>query len=157
MGHKKKDFYERMIEPHLEEIKNAVSGGATVKEISEALGISEASLYKYQNLSEELAEALTHGRKKIVINIKNALLKRALGYEYEEKKQYITEDKYGGKKKHTEVWTRHMPPSETASAMLLRNYDKTWLDKDNVSVELKQQELELRKAIAEANNFIELE
>ena len=37
--------------------------------------------------------------------------------------------------------------------MLLRNYDKEWRDNDKTSAELKQQEADLRKAIAEANNF----
>ena len=43
--------------------------------------------------------------------------------------------------------------NETAAAMLLRNYDTKWIDKDNATTELKKQEFELRKAISESNNF----
>jgi hypothetical protein len=52
-----------------------------------------------------------------------------------------------------EEYKKHQPPSETAAAMLLRNYDKEWLDRDSISTDLKQQKLELEKAIAAANNF----
>lgn len=146
-------IYESKIKPHIEEIKKAVASGATVEEIATAFDISVSSIYKYKSQKKELKEAFTRGRGKIIIEIKGALLKKALGYEYEEKKQYITEDESGRKKKHTEIMTRHMPPSETAAAMLLRNYDQSWLDKDNISTQLKQQEMELKKAIAESNNF----
>ena len=37
--------------------------------------------------------------------------------------------------------------------MLLRNYDSEWNDRDNISNEMRKQELELRKAIARSNNF----
>ncbi len=145
--------YDTEIKPHIKEIKKAVEAGATVEEIADAFGIAESTIYKYKKEKKEFSEAFTHGRKKIIIEIKGALLKKALGYDYEEKKQYITEDASGNKKKHTEIMTRHMPPSETAGAMLLRNYDQTWLDRDNISTQLKQQEMELKKAIAESNNF----
>ena len=52
-----------------------------------------------------------------------------------------------------ESYKRYSPPSETAAGMLLRNYDKEWRDQDKTSVELRKQEHDLRKAIAEANNF----
>lgn len=145
--------YDTEIKPYIEDIKKAVEAGATVEEIANAFGINKSTLYKYKAEKKELKDAFARGRGKIIFEIKAALLKKALGYEYEEKKQYITEDDNGGKKKHTEILTKHMPPSETAGAMLLRNYDSSWLDKDNISTQLKQQELELKKAIAECNNF----
>ena len=85
----------------------------------------------------------------VVLDIKAALLKRALGFEYEERKGI----KKGDGMANVEIYKRYMPPDTTAAAMLLRNYDKEWRDKDNITSDLKQQEMELRKAIAEANNF----
>lgn len=145
--------YDTEIKPYIADIKKAVESGATVEEIAAAFNINVSTLYKYKKEKSELKEAFTRARGKIVFDIKGALLKKALGYDYEEKKQYITEDADGNKKKHTEILTKHMPPSETAGAMLLRNYDPEWLDKDNISTELRKQELELKKAIAESNNF----
>ena len=102
---------------------------------------------------KELRDAFSRGRKKIIFDIKGALLKKALGYEYQEKKQYMKKDEDGEKVTYTEFTTRHQPPSETAAAMLLRNYDPEWLDKDNISTELRKQEIELKKAIAKDNAF----
>lgn len=149
----RKSKYDTEIKPHLETIKEAVQNGATVTEIANALGIAESTLYKYKNEKTELSDAFTCGRAKIVIDIRAALLKKALGYEYQEKKQYLKKDETGESVTYTEITTKHQPPSETAGAMLLRNYDDGWLDKDSITTQLKQQEFELRKAIADNNNF----
>lgn len=149
----RKSKYDTEIAPHLAEIEKAVKNGATITEIANALGIAESTLYKHKAENSELSAAFTHGRASIVIEIRGALLKKALGYEYQEKKQYIRKDESGENVTYTEITTKHQPPSETAGAMLLRNYDDTWLDKDSVTTQLKQQEFELRKAIADSNNF----
>jgi hypothetical protein len=149
----RKSKYETHIAPHLEQIRTAVKNGATVKEIADALGVAESTLNKYKAEKTELTAAFACGRANIIIDIRAALLKKALGYEYQEKKQYIRKDEKGENVTYTEITIKHQPPSETAGAMLLRNYDENWLDKDNITTQLKQQELELRKAIADNNNF----
>lgn len=145
--------YESEIKPHIAEIKKAVEAGATVEEIAEAFGIAVSTLHKYKAEKKELKDAFARGREKVVIDIKAALLKKALGFEYKEQKKVGRRDKDGENVVLIENYTRYCPPSETAAAMLLRNYDENWLDKDNVSTELKKQEMELKKAIAESNNF----
>lgn len=149
----RKSKYDTHIAPHLEQIKTAVKNGATVKEIADALGIAESTLNKYKAEKTELSAAFTCGRANIIIDIRAALLKKALGYEYQEKKQYIKKDESGENVTYTEITTKHQPPSETAGAMLLRNYDECWIDKDSVTTQLKQQEFELRKMIADNNKF----
>lgn len=145
--------YDTEIKPHIDEIRKAVEAGATVEEIAKAFGIASSTLHRYKAEKKELKDAFARGREKIIFDIKGALLKKALGYEYQEKKQYIKKDEKGEQVTYTEIMTRHQPPSETAGAMLLRNYDSGWLDRDSVSTELKKQEMELKKAIAESNNF----
>lgn len=149
----RKSVYDTAIAPHLKKIREAVKAGATVEEIAKALGVAESTLYKYKDEKAELAEAFAHGRAEIVIQIRGALLKKALGYEYEEEKKVGRKDKDGENIVLFEKYKKHQPPSETAAAMLLRNYDENWLDKDSSTTQLKQQEFELRKAIAEANSF----
>lgn len=145
--------YDKEIKPYLDEIKAAVEAGATIEEISTAFNVAQSTIYKYKKEIKEFSEIFVRGRARIVFEIKAALLKKAVGFQYEEKKQYITQDENGNVKKHTEVLTRYCPPSETAAAMLLRNYADDWLDRDSISTEMKKQELELKKAIAESNNF----
>ena len=153
----RKSAYDTRIEPHLAKIREWVKGGATVKEIANALGVAESTLHKYMAEKTELAEAFACGRANLIIQIRAALLKKALGYTYEEKKQSIRKDEDGEKVTYTEITTKHQPPSETAGAMLLRNYDDSWLDRDSTTTQLKQQELELRRAIAKDNAFDDLE
>ena len=100
-----------------------------------------------------MADAFARGREKVVIEIKAALLKKALGFNYDEEKRVGRKDKSGENIILVEKYTRYCPPSETAAAMLLRNYDSEWRDNDSNSVAMRQQEHDLRKAIAEANNF----
>ena len=145
--------YDTEIKPHLNDIRKAVEAGATVEEIAKAFGIAVSTLHRYKAEKKELQDAFARGREIVIIDIKAALLKKALGFSYEEKKQYITESEDGSRKKHTEISTRYSPPSETAAAMLLRNYSSEWRDTDSTSAELRKQEHELRKEIAKSNNF----
>ena len=149
----RKSIYETDIQPHLDDIRKAVSAGATIKEVATALGIAESTLNKYKSEKKELSDAFARGREKVVFEIKAALLKKALGFTYEEEKRVGRKDKNGENIVLVEKYSRYCPPSETAAGMLLRNYDKEWRDNDSKSIEMRQQEHDLRKAIAEANNF----
>lgn len=149
----RKSKYDTEIKPHLKEIETAVKNGATVKEIAAAFDIAESTIYKYKAEKAEFSAAFVRGRASIVIEIRGALLKKALGFEYEEEKRVGRKDGKGENVVLVEKYKRYSPPSETAAAMLLRNYDETWLDKDSATTQLKQQEFELRKAIADSNNF----
>ena len=146
--------YETHVKPYISDIKKWTASGATDQEIATALGIALSTLSAYKTQYVELSDAFARGRVNVVLNIKAALLKKALGFNYEEKKQYIKQDvDTGDKTQYTEITTRYCVPSETAAALLLRNYDSEWNDRDNISNELRKQELELRKKIAESNNF----
>lgn len=151
MGRKSK--YDEFCAPHIDEIEKWVSAGATDEEIAAALGISLTSIYEYKKKYPKFAKAFTRGREKVVIEIKAALLKKALGFNYEEEKRVGKKDAKGENVILVEKYTRYCPPSETAAGMLLRNYDKTWMDNDQTSIDMRQQEHDLRKAIAEANNM----
>ena len=145
--------YEKEIKPYLDDIRKAVESGATDKEIATAFGIAESTLYKYKKEKPEFSAAFARGREKVCIEIKAALLKKALGYEYTEEKSVAKHDKDGDAVVMVETYKKHQPPSETAAAMLLRNYDSEWRDNDNAAARLKEQELDLKKAIAKATNF----
>lgn len=145
--------YETEIKPHLKEIENAVRAGATDKEIADAFGFSVSTIYEYKKKYKEFSKAFVCARARVVFEIKAALLKKALGFEYEEEKRVGKKDKDGENIILVEKYKRYSAPSEQAAAMLLRNYDENWRDNDKASAEIRKQETDLRKAIAEANNF----
>lgn len=145
----RKNKYEQYVKPYLKKIEEWTKSGATEKEICTALGIAVSTFNEYKNEFSELSDALRAGRQNVVLDIKAALLKKALGFEYEEKRG----TRKGDQMANVEIYKRYCPPDTTAAAMLLRNYDDSWRDKDTITTDMKQQEIELRKAIAEANSF----
>ena len=145
----RRDKYELYVKPYLKQIKEWCGSGATEKEICTALGIGVSTFNEYKNKHKELLEALRAGRQRVVIEIKAALYKKAIGFHYEEKKGV----RRNGEVVNIEVYQRYCPPDPVSAAMLLRNYDKDWRDKDAITSDVKKQEMELRKALAKANNF----
>lgn len=143
--------YAKKVKPYLDDIKKWVESGATNEEIAKALGINKSTLCKYKNQYKELNDSFARGRAMVVCDIKAALLKKAMGFHYEEKKQTLSE-KNG---MTTEIYNKYCPPSETAAAMLLRNYDESYHDGDAISIKFKEQEQELKRKIAENRDFIE--
>jgi len=48
------------------------------------MGVSSTTFYRWQNEHREIWEAIKKGKAPVDIEVENALLKRALGYEYDE-------------------------------------------------------------------------
>lgn len=148
----RKGKYETHIKPFFDKIDKMLNDGASEKQCAEALGVSYPAWNKYKQEYTELRELCSKPRTKLVEDLRSALVKRALGFTYEEKKQYITEDEDGHKKKHTEITTKQALPDTTAIFGALNLYDDEYV-KDKKAHELKQQELELRREMAEYKNF----
>lgn len=148
----RKGKYETYVKPHFEKIEKWLNGGASEAQVAEALGISYASFNNYKRDYKELREICEKPRVGVVLELRSALVKRALGYEYEEKKQYITKDAEGKQKVHTEIMTKQALPDTTAIFGALNLYDPEYV-KDKKAHELKEQELELRKQMAEAKDW----
>lgn len=145
--------YETAVKPYFVQIKQMLEKGLTEKEIAKALHIAYSSWNKYKVEITEFAELIkSKNMQPLIDDLENALVKRAIGFNYEEKKQYITEDEDGKKKKHTEITTKYQPPDTTAIFGALNRFDPNY-KKDAAYYELKKQELELRKAIAKDNSF----
>lgn len=141
--------YDAYVKPLIPKIKEWSAAGATEKEICKALGIAESTFNEYKNKYSELSEALRAGRQNVVMEIKAALFKRATGFHYEEKKG----SRKDGVTTNVEIYSRYSLPDPVAAAMLLRNYDPDWRDKDNLQSECKRQEVEIRKALANEKIF----
>ena len=153
MARGRKSKYETHVKPRLKEIEEWVANDVPDEQIAKNLHIHIATLYKYRDEFNELNECYARARVKLVADIKGALLKKALGFNYEEEKKVGKKDKNGENIVLVEKYTRYSPPSETAAAMLLRNYDPEWRDTDSATAELRKQAQELKKAIAETNNL----
>ena len=67
--------------------------GLTDEQIAHNIGISTSTLNNWKNKYVEILESLKRGKEVVDRQVENALLKRALGYEYEEVKEKF---EYGG-------------------------------------------------------------
>lgn len=145
--------YETHVKPKLDKIKEWSKAGCTNKEIATALGVGMSNFCKYMSENEELKETIVNSRISGVPEVKLALYKKAVGFEYEEMKTYMKRDNDGNEYKYTEITKKQSLPNENAIGMYLRNYDPDWQDKDKTTNEFKRMELEIKKQMAESKEW----
>ena len=103
-------------------IQGMARDGLTQQQIANNLGISIDTLIENKKKYSEFNDALKKGKEVIDFEVENALLKRALGYEYEEE---TYENGILTKKVKKQV-----PPDTTAQIFWLKNRKpNNWKDK----------------------------
>lgn len=100
--------------------------GLTDEQISRNMGIGTTTLYRWKDEFEEIRETLKRGKEVVDRQVENALLKRAIGYEYEEVKEKFED----GVITERTVTKKEVVPDTTAQIFWLKNRkpDK-WRDK----------------------------
>ena len=118
--------------------------GLTNEQIADNLGIGKTTFYRMIKEHSELLEHLKKGKEVVDYEVENALLKRALGYKYEEKTYesiYNKElDMYT--EKLTKRATKQVVPDTTALIFWLKNRKpKQWRDKVDIEGESNKETL----------------
>ena len=150
IGRGRKGLYHDWLTPdNLTLLEGWARDGLTDQDISDKIGINVSTLYAWEKDHSEIREAIKKGKAPVDIKVENALLKRALGYDYEE---IVTEIEIvpgrtdaNGKpieKKHIRKTTKHIPPETAAGIFWLKNRrpDK-WRDKIEQLPEPEKNEL----------------
>lgn len=132
------------IQEKLRLVEEMARKGLTEEQISKNLGIARSSLSEYKRQYPELLEALKRGREAIVTEIENALVKRALGYDYQESKVSIRVID-GREVKFTEKVTKYQAPDVAACIVLLKNKDSHNWSNDPAKLELEKEIFAFRK------------
>ena len=74
------------------ELEGWARDGLTDEQIAYNMGINKATLYRWKEKYCDICDALKRGKEVVDRQVENALLKRALGYEYTETtREYIPE------------------------------------------------------------------
>ena len=144
--------YDTQVKPFLDVIDKMLQNGASKQQIADSLNITYATFNTYINQHEELAEICNKPRTNLVADLRSALVKKALGFQYEETKIYTTEDELGNKKKHIEKQIKQSLPDTTAIFGALNLYDDEYV-KDKKAHKLKEEELELKKQALELKEW----
>ncbi len=107
--------------------------GLTEEQIAKNMGCAYDTLNEWKKKFSDISEALKRGKAPVDIQVENALLKRALGYEYEEVTTEVIEQPNGKKKKQVKKTTKVMPPDTTAQIYWLKNRrPDRWRDTRNI-------------------------
>ena len=124
--------------------------GLTDEQIALKMGIGISTFYEWLNKFPELSDAIKKGKAPVDIEVESALLKRALGYDYEEVITEVEELGEGRQKKHIRKIKKHMPGETAAQIFWLKNRRPVrWRDKvesaPEVANELLQSLMELER------------
>lgn len=123
-----KGKYQEWLEPEgLLKMEGWARDGLTDEQIAQNIGITASTLYAWKNKYSEISETLKKGKEVIDRQVENALLKRALGYRYDE----VTIE-HGIETKRV---TKEVVPDVTAQIFWLKNRKPTiWRDKKDVDL-----------------------
>lgn len=114
--------------------------GLTDAQIAHNIDITPQTLCEWKRRFASFASAIKKGRMPVDVQVENALIKRALGYECEEVTEEIEETPTGKydeqgkpivrKKKHIKRSKRYIPPDTAAMIFWLKNRKPAqWRDK----------------------------
>ncbi len=133
--------FDTEIVPRLSEIADWLGEGDSIRDICQKLSISQDTWYRYQKEHETLSELVAAGRSVHQSMVEKSLLKLCTGYEYDELKTIVEEDRNGKKRTKIEKTRRHQPPSAQAISFFLRNRcPEEWTDKKELLLDTTQNE-----------------
>lgn len=126
-----KGKYEYWLTPEgLLKLEAWARDGLIDEQIAEKADVTPSTLYEWKKKYSEISEALKKGKEVIDVQVENALLKRALGYTYEEKKVETGDD---GRKITRTI--KEVVPDTTAQIFWLKNRrPDRWRDKQDIRV-----------------------
>ena len=78
----RKSVYDTKIKPRFDDILKWLRNGATEKQIYKNLDIDKVTFYKYKKEKIEFFNLLKKGQESLVEQLRGALIKKALGFEY---------------------------------------------------------------------------
>lgn len=130
-----KTKYETVVLPNLPLIKRWKRNGASDEEIAKRLGIAYSTFKAYKTEFSAVSAALKKGAEIVDTQVENALLKRALGYEYKE----ITKERNdSGALIVTKIVKKQVVPDVTAQIFWLKNRcPSAWKDKREINGEVE--------------------
>jgi len=128
------DYYEKwerdgILDKRLNEIKELISKGVPQVEIAKILGMSEKTMYKLKNRHPKMNQAFVFGNDDLKYTLIDTLIKKAVGYEYEETQTTIEETKTGTKKKIVKYKKKAQPDMNAVRYLLIIKFGRDFNDK----------------------------
>lgn len=118
-------------------IEGWAKDGLTNEQIAQNMGVKRETLYYWCKKFPDVSSVLKRGKEVVDRQVENSLLKRALGYTYEETTKEPVLNPNTGKTELTvaKVVTKQVLPDTTAQIFWLKNRKpKEWRDRQNIEV-----------------------
>lgn len=133
---KRGKYHEWLTDEGLIKIEGWARDGLTDEQIAHNMGIHPSTLYDWKKKYSEISESLKRGKEVVDRQVENALLKRALGYEYYEVTyETVEEDDGMTVERVTKRVLKHERPDTTAQIFWLKNRKPIeWRDKHETEV-----------------------
>ena len=123
-------------------------------QIASKLGVSIRSFKRYKDSHPELKNAIKRGRQNLVIDLKDKLIDIALNgikEEITETTMQVMDD--DGKKKTIRKTLKERNVDKESIIKLLNNYDENWHDCDIPRLKREEEELKIKRELADDNLF----
>ncbi|MDT2824361.1 CII family transcriptional regulator [Vagococcus lutrae] len=109
--------------------------GLTDKQIAQNIGVNERTFTRWKSDHPSIMSVLKTGKEVVDRQVENALLKNALGFEYEETKTIIEISPDGEKKQRVEKIKKYSPPNPTSQIFWLKNRKPAeWRDRRETEI-----------------------
>ena len=136
-------YQEWLTEEGLLQLESWARDGLTDEQIASNMGIGYSTLQTWKSKYQDIQDTLKRGKEVVDIQVENALLKRALGYSYDEvtRERVLDYDQSTGQVvgSHMEIIKtvkKEVQGDTTAQIFWLKNRrPEQWRDKRDVSVE----------------------
>lgn len=154
MGAGRPSKYNEFVKPYLAQISEWKKNGATDEQIAVCLGVAPQTFCEYKGKYPELAEVLKNSVQKFVADLRGELARLATKHSLETVKVYKKKDQETGHIiEYSEKTIKEVDADIAAIHLLLKNLDAdNWSDNPQY-LKLKQEDLDLKRQIAEAKNF----
>jgi hypothetical protein len=126
-----KGKYGKWLEPdNLILLEGLARRGLVDRQIAHNMGISEQTLNVWKKKHPLICESLKKGKEVVDIEVENALLKRAMGYSYDE----VSEKYENGILTERKITTKHVVADTTAQIFWLKNRQpELWRDRVQIN------------------------
>lgn len=136
-------YQEWLTEEGLLQLESWARDGLTDEQIASNIGITRKTLAEWKTKYSDICDTLKRGKAVVDIQVENALLKRALGYSYDEvtRERVLDYDPstgqvVGSHMEITKTVKKEVQGDTTAQIFWLKNRrPEQWKDKRDVSVE----------------------
>ena len=137
------------VKARFHEIEQWLKQGDPEYQIFKKLGIGKTTWESYKKKHPELMELLKKGREIQVGEVENSLYKNATGYYYYVQEAMKVKDSEGNESVEVVTLKKFKGPETAAICFFLKNKDKMHYADNPQMIDLKRQELDIRRSESE--------